>query len=60
MLFDDPYTKLIDCNDEKMFKETLLTVLQKPMKVDEGNRPGRLRFVQKFMFSATKKMYSKH
>jgi glycosyltransferase involved in cell wall biosynthesis len=58
VLFDDPYTKLIDCNNEKIFKETLLSYLQKPPTVHEHNRPGRTRFLPKFMFAATKKIYS--
>lgn len=57
VLFDDPYTKLIDCNNEKIFKEALFSVLQKPVKVDETNRPGRMKFIPKFMFAATKKIY---
>lgn len=57
VLFDDPYTKLIDCNNEKIFKETLLSMLKKPLTVDETNRPGRMRFLPRFMFAATKKMY---
>lgn len=57
VLFDDPYTKMIDCNNEKAFKETLLSVLQKTPTVDETNRPGRLRFLPAFMFTATKKVY---
>lgn len=57
VLFDDPYTKLIDCNNEKIFKEALFSALQKPIKVDETNRPGRMKFIPKFMFAATKKIY---
>lgn len=57
VLFDDPYSKLIDCNDGKVFKETLLSTLKKLPKVDETKRPGRLRFQPKFMFTALKKIY---
>ena len=57
VLFDDPYTKLIDCNNEKSFKDALFSVLQKKIIVDETNRPGRLKFVPRFMFAATKKIY---
>lgn len=57
VLFDDPYTKIIDCNNEKMFKETLLSFIKKTPVVDETNRPGRMRFLPKFMFAATKKVY---
>lgn len=57
VLFDDPYTKIIDCNDEKKFKQTLLSFLKKPPTVDETKRPGRMRFLLKFMFTATKKAY---
>ncbi len=57
VLFDDPYTKLIDCNDGKAFKETLLSTLKKLPIVDETKRPGRLRFQPKFMFTALKKTY---
>ncbi len=58
VLFDDPYTKLIDCNDGKAFKEALLSALKKLPVVDETNRPGKLRFQPKFMFTALKKIYS--
>lgn len=57
VLFDDPYTKLVDCNNEKIFKEALFSALQKPMIVDENKRPGRMKFLPKFMFTATKKIY---
>ncbi len=57
VLFDDPYTKLIDCNDGKAFKETLLSTLKKLPIVDETKRPGRLRFQPKFMYTALKKTY---
>ncbi|MEN9881195.1 MAG: hypothetical protein RLZZ308_378 [Candidatus Parcubacteria bacterium] len=57
VLFDDPYTKLIDCNDGKAFKETLLSILKKQPVVDVHKRPGILRFLPKFMFTATKKIY---
>ena len=57
VLFDDPYTKLIDCDNGKLFKETLLRALQKPVIVDATNRPGKMRFLPKFMFASTKKMY---
>jgi glycosyltransferase involved in cell wall biosynthesis len=57
VLFDDPYTKIIDCNDEKVFKQTLLSFIKKPPTVDETNRPGRMRFLPRFMFTATKKIY---
>lgn len=57
VLFDDPYTKLIDCGNEKLLKEALFSVIQKPTKVDETNRPGRMKFLPKFMFTATKKIY---
>jgi glycosyltransferase involved in cell wall biosynthesis len=57
VLFDDPYTKLVDCNNEKIFKETLLSSLQKKIIVDETKRPGRMKFLPKFMFAATKKIY---
>lgn len=57
VLFDDPFTKLIDCNSEKAFKEALFSALQKPMIVDENKRPGRMKFLPKFMFAATKKIY---
>lgn len=58
VLFDDPFTKLIECGDEKIFKETLLTTLKRKITVDEDSRPGRLRFLQKFMYTATKKVYT--
>lgn len=57
VLFDDPYTKLIDYTNEKHLKEALFSVIQKPMIVDETNRPGRMKFLPKFMFTATKKIY---
>lgn len=57
VLFDDPYTKLIDCHDEKAFKEALLSALQKKVEVDTTKRPGLLRFLPRFMFTATKKVY---
>lgn len=57
VLFDDPYTRLIDCNNEKMFKEALLSMLQKKPIVDETLRPGRMKFLPKFMLAATKKIY---
>lgn len=57
VLFDDPYTKLIDCNNEKVFKEALFSMLKKPLIVDETNRPGRIKFLPSFMFAATKKIY---
>ncbi len=57
VLFDDPYTKLIDCNDGKVFKETLLSTLKKLPVVDEAKRPGKLRFQPKFMYTALKKTY---
>ncbi len=58
VLFDDPYTKLIDCGDEKKFKEVLLATLQKKVPiVDERKRPGAMRFSPKIMFAATKKIY---
>ncbi len=57
VLFDDPYTKLIDCDNEKIFKETLFSMLTKPLVVDQTNRPGKMRFLPKFMFAATKKVY---
>jgi glycosyltransferase involved in cell wall biosynthesis len=57
VLFDDPYTRLIDCNDGKIFKETLLSALKKLPVVDESKRPGRLRFQPKFMYTALKKTY---
>ncbi|MEN9551939.1 MAG: hypothetical protein RI935_316 [Candidatus Parcubacteria bacterium] len=58
VLFDDPYSKVIDCSNEKLFKETLLSMIKKPPHVDEQKRPGRLRFKPEFMFTATKKIYS--
>lgn len=57
VLFDDPYTKLIDCNNEKALKEALFSALQKPLLVDEQKRPGRMKFLPRFMFTATKKIY---
>lgn len=57
VLFDDPYSKVIDCGDGKVFKETLFSALKKPVHVDESKRPGRLRFQPHFMFTATKKVY---
>lgn len=57
VLFDDPYTKLVDCNNEKALKEALFSALQKPIIVDEKKRPGRMKFLPKFMFAATKKIY---
>lgn len=57
VLFDDPYTKLIDCDNEKILKETLFSVLTKLPTVDQTNRPGKMRFLPKFMFAATKKVY---
>ena len=57
VLFDDPYTKLIDCNNEKALKEALFSALQKPVIVDEKKRPGRMKFLPRFMFTATKKIY---
>lgn len=57
VLFDDPYTKILDCNDGKLFKNTLIKILKKLPVVDEGKRPGVMRFLQKFMFAATKKAY---
>lgn len=57
VLFDDPYTKLIDCNNEKVFKEALFSMLKKPLIVDETNRPGRIKFSNSFMFTNTKKIY---
>ena len=57
VLFDDPYTKLINCDDGKVFKETLLKTLQRLPVVDPTKRPGCMRFLLKFMFSATKKVY---
>ena len=59
VLFDDPYTRLVDCNSEKTLKETLLSMLQKKIVVDETNRPGRMKFLPKFMLTATKKIYIK-
>lgn len=57
VLFDDPYSKVINCNDEKKLKETLFSYLQKLPTVDESKRPGRMRFLPRFMFTATKKVY---
>jgi glycosyltransferase involved in cell wall biosynthesis len=57
VLFDDPYSKIIDCDNEKVFKETLLSFLQKPPTVDGSKRPGRTRFLTKFMYAATKKLF---
>lgn len=57
VVFDDPYTKLVDCNDEKALKEALFSALKKPVVVDENKRPGRMKFLPKFMFAATKKIY---
>lgn len=57
VVFDDPYTKLIDCNNEKALKEALFSALQKPIQVDEKKRPGRMKFLPRFMFTATKKIY---
>lgn len=57
VLFDDPYTRLIDCDNEKVFKENLFSMLKKLPVVDETNRPGKMRFSPKFMFAATKKVY---
>jgi glycosyltransferase involved in cell wall biosynthesis len=57
VLFDDPYTKLIDCNNEKALKEALFSALQKPIIVDEKKRPGRMKFLPRFMFTATRKIY---
>jgi glycosyltransferase involved in cell wall biosynthesis len=57
VLFDDPYTKIIDCNDGKAFKKTLLSVLQKPPTVGDRVRPGCVRFSPKVMFTATKKTF---
>ena len=57
VLFDDPYTKIIECADEKIFKETLLFMFKKNISVNQNNRPGKLRFIQSFMFVATKKLY---
>ncbi|HCC05879.1 TPA: hypothetical protein DEP94_00725 [Candidatus Nomurabacteria bacterium] len=57
VLFDDPYTKLIDCDNEKVFKEALFSMLKKLPIVDETNRPGRIKFSPNFMFTATKKIY---
>ena len=56
-LFDDPYTKLVDCDDEKKFREALLFMLHKLPTVDENKRPGKMRFLPKVMFTATKKIY---
>ncbi len=57
VVFDDPYTKLVDCNNEKALKEALFSALQKSPQVDEKKRPGRMKFLPKFMFTATKKIY---
>lgn len=57
VLFDDPYTKLIDCNNEKVFKEALFSMIKKLPIVDESNRPGRIKFSPDFMFTNTKKIY---
>lgn len=57
VLFDDPYSKVINCDDEKKFKETLFSFLKKLPVVDETKRPGRMRFLPRFMFTATKKIY---
>jgi glycosyltransferase involved in cell wall biosynthesis len=57
VLFDDPYTKIIDCNDGKAFKKTLLSMLQKLPAVEDKVRPGCLRFSPKVMFAATKKTF---
>lgn len=57
VLFDDPYSKVIDCNDGKIFKTTLLKTLKKLPIVEDAKRPGVMRFLQKFMFAATKKIY---
>jgi glycosyltransferase involved in cell wall biosynthesis len=58
VLFDDPYTKLIDCNNEKIFRETLISALKKKIDgVDPTKRPGTLRFLPRFMYTATKKLY---
>lgn len=57
VLFDDPYTKLVDCDSEKIFKETLFSMLTKLPVVDQTNRPGKMRFLPRFMFAATKKVY---
>lgn len=57
VLFDDPFTKIVDCNNEKKFREALIATLQKLPRVDESKRPGRIRFVQNFMFSSTVKVY---
>jgi glycosyltransferase involved in cell wall biosynthesis len=58
VLFDDPYTMIIDCSHAKIFKESLFSFLKKRTVVDETKRPGRLRFTMEFMFAATKKIYS--
>lgn len=57
VLFDDPYSKLIDCDNGRIFKETLMSMLLKLPVVDHTNRPGRMRFLPRFMFTATKKVY---
>lgn len=57
VLFDDPYSKIIDCNNGKIFKETLLSFLKKPLTIDSAKRPGRTRFLTSFMFTATKKVF---
>lgn len=60
VLFDDPYTKIIDCNNQKIFIESLATAMQNIPHVDERMRIGRERFSLENMFVALKNIYSKN